>query len=556
MTAPRLTVPPTDRQRAERRGLCWWVLAAILVVGVALRAVLMPRLGHVADTYAFFQWSEVLARRSVAAVYLDPEHAEGVNVNYPPVYLYVLSVLPRLHDACVAGLLWSDPRVLHGMRQEALRLFYLNFAERVRKAGTAGRTIGAKAYEDTVADMAWAGLDEEFRAARVKTYADLVAFFQRYLLSGSHLVADHRSVLAFLKLPATVADLALAGLLLVAGWRWVGRWPAVLAGACAFLNPVVAYESAYWGQVDSIPTVLVVACLLALTGRTWWLVFPLLAIALLVKLQAVIVVPVVAAVVLVALLQREDGALQGVRREAVRIAAGLAIAGVTVALILFPVARGGALRALLEVYTGLGSQYPYLSVRAFNLWWLFTNGDPIVNFETSPRDDVPIVLGLTPKAIGFMLLLAAVGFVVAAIVRRRGERAVVMVGALVVAMSFFSLQTEIHERYGFPIVPLAILAALAAGRRYWWVAGVASLTHFGNLFFSGLAERPGGPPIGSLAVSLATPGLTTLIAVVNLALLAFAARDLYQLAFVTPVARGRTAGRAQRGGRPDPRQRH
>jgi hypothetical protein len=507
-------------------------LVAIAVVGIAVRAVLMPRLGHVADTYLFFEWATSLANRSVAAVYLDPEQANGVQVNYPPVYLYVLSLLPGFHDACADGVPWSDPGIVHGLRREALRLLYRDFAARVREAGTARRTLGPKAYDDTVADMESAGFGEEFRDARVRTYADLVDFFGQRLLAGSHLGAGHRSVLVFLKLPAALADLALAGLLFGAGWRWAGRWPAVLAAGGVFLSPVMIHESAYWGQVDSIPTALIVACLMALVARVWWLVFLLLVVALLTKLQAIIIAPVVAAVVVATFAKRWAGNAGEARKESARLAAALAVAGLGAAVLLFPIARGGALKHLLGIYTSLGSQYPYLTVRAFNLWWLFTAGDPISAFDGSPRDDVATFIGVTPKAIGLMLLLAIVGFVVAAIVKRRGDRPTVVLGALTVAMAFFCLQTEIHERYGYPIVPLAILAALVVSRRYWWVAAAASVTHFANLLFAGLAERPGGPPSSGLAVALATtPALTYALAAVNLALLAIAARDLYRRGF-------------------------
>ncbi len=538
-----------SRSVLGRPVVLWLVVMAVLTVGIGVRAVLMPRLGHVADTYLFFEWATSLAKRPVAVVYLDPEQANGVLLNYPPVYLYVLSSLPGLHDACVDGVPWSDPGIVHGLRREAMRLLYRNFAERVRDAGTARRTLGARAYSDTETDMESAGLGEEFRDARVRTYADLVDFFAQHLLSGSHLGAGHRSVLTFLKLPAALADLALAALLFAAAWRWVGRWPAVLAAGGVFLGPVVVHESAYWGQVDSIPTALVVACLIALVARVWWLVFLLLVMALLTKLQAIIIAPVVAAVVITTLASRWAGNAGEVRKEATRLAGALAVAGLGAASLLLPIARGGALEHLMGIYRGLGSQYPYLTVRAFNFWWFFTAGDPITALELLPRDDAATIIGVTPKTIGFALLLAVVGFVIAAIVKRRGDRPTVVLGALLVAMAFFCLQTEIHERYGYPIVPLAIMAALVVKRRYWWVAAAASLTHFVNLLFAGLAERPGGPPAGGITLALATtPALTYAIAAVNLALLAIAAGDLYRLAFVSPLTRGRPAGTAPPGG--------
>ncbi len=526
-------------------------MLALVVVGVALRAVLMPRLGHVPDTVAFYEWASEAAQHSVAYLYLLPAEAQVQVMNYPPVYVYLLSLLPPLHDALCGGPTWSSRVVADGMRQEVLRLVYVDFASRVREAGVASRPIGAKAYADTIADMEWAGLGDEFRAAVVRTYSQLVEFFQEQLLARSHLGQGYRSVLVLLKLPAIMGDLALAALLLAAGWRWAGRWPAVLAAAGVLLGPVVVNDSAYWGQVDSLPTALVVGCLLALVARSWWLVSLLLTVALLTKPQALVIAPVVGAVVLVALLQCRRRA-DGDRKDVTRLVVALGVACLATAVILAPIVRGGAVGALADAYAGLGSQYPYLSLRAFNLWWFFTDGDPIVKFESSPRDDVLTALGVTPKAIGFALLLAAVGFVVAAIVKRRGEKTTVVLAALTMAMAFFCLPTEIHERYGYPIALLAILAALVLGRRYWWVAAVSSLTHFANALLGGLTARPGGPPAGGLTLFLAsTPALTYAIAAANLALLAIAMRDLYRLAFSShgPVA---VAGKPQRDGTAGP----
>jgi Gpi18-like mannosyltransferase len=323
------------------------------------------------------------------------------------------------------------------------------------------------------------------------------------------------------------------------------------------LNPVVIHDSAYWGQVDSIPTALVIACLLALIAHRWWLAALLQGLALLTKPQTLVIAPVVGAVVLVALLRLRRRETGSERKDLARLAVALAVACLGVAVILAPIVRGGALGALVDAYAGLGSQYPYLTLCAFNLWWFLTAGDPIASFGSSPRDDVAAIFGVTPKAIGIALLLVAAGFVLAAIVRRRGDRAVVVLGALTMAMAFFCLPTEIHERYGYPISTLAILAALAVGRRYWWVAAASSLTHFANALFGGLAGRPGGCPTTGITLALAsTPALTYAIAAVNLVLLAIVAIDLHRLAFgSSDLVTASPAGRLRRGGIAGPRRR-
>lgn len=71
------------------------------------------------------------------------------------------------------------------------------------------------------------------------------------------------------KLPIAAADLACA-LLIAAAVRRCGRGEFVVAGAAAafFLNPLVLYNSAYYGRFDSLGCALLLAALLGLTRRS------------------------------------------------------------------------------------------------------------------------------------------------------------------------------------------------------------------------------------------------------------------------------------------------
>lgn len=524
----RIPEPP----RWVRDASVWCALAAILGVGLTLRAMVMPRLGNVFDSLCFYEWASASAERGVPAVYREGKLLGRLPVNYPPVFVYVLSVLPRLHDACTSGDGWADPAIADGLRREALRPSLRDFAETVHGAGAEQTPLSAGAYAGAVADMEFAGLGDEFRAARVRTYGDYLGFITTNFFDLAHVGARHRSVLTFLKLPAVAGDLALATLVLLAGWRWANRWRGVLAAGAVFLNPVVIHNSSSWGQVDSIPTALGVACLLALLSLVWWLAGLLLAVALLTKMQALVFAPVAAGAALAFLAARRDARDSSVGGAIRQLAVALATACAGTAIILAPLARAGALGALVDVYRGLGSQYPFLTIRALNLWWLATNGDLAARFELSPPDDVAWALGVTPKSVGLGMLLVVAVVALTAIVRRRGDRATVVLAALTLAMAFFCLPTEIHERYGYPIVPLAVVAALTVRSRYWWVAAVASLDHFANLVLAGLADRPGGLPSGGLMLALASaPALTYAIALANLALLAFTFGDLWRTSF-------------------------
>ena len=67
-----------------------------------------------------------------------------------------------------------------------------------------------------------------------------------------------------LKIPAIVADIALAALLYGAARRWFGGRAGLLAAAIYLFIPVTWYDSALWGQVDAVGTLVMVAALVLL----------------------------------------------------------------------------------------------------------------------------------------------------------------------------------------------------------------------------------------------------------------------------------------------------
>lgn len=77
------------------------------------------------------------------------------------------------------------------------------------------------------------------------------------------------SFLVLGKLPMLAADIACALLIHAALRRHasIPPWVAVLGTACFFLNPLVIYDSAYYGRFDTLGCALLLAALLGMTAR-------------------------------------------------------------------------------------------------------------------------------------------------------------------------------------------------------------------------------------------------------------------------------------------------
>lgn len=328
-----------------------------------------------------------------------------------------------------------------------------------------------------------------------------------------------------IKLPAVLADLGIALLLYRVARRLADdagvpptaredRSFPLLAAALWALNPAALYVSAFWAQVDSIPTLWMLAALVAALAQRWGWSGLLLGLALLTKLQAVVVAP------LLLLL-----AWMGGPRAVLRWAAGGA--GV-VALWLLPFWASGALGPLLGVYLGAVGHYPALSLNAYNAWFVvqWVSG----RWLGAPLDDTARVLGpITLRWVGLALLAGYTALVLWPIWRWRrrlaapgsghprrvwlapDQRVLAFFAAGMLVFGFFSLATEMHERYVLPA--LAFLALPAARDRrvllpYLLLTAVVSYNLVAALPWGlGIARLLESLPGGWALASLATLGL-------------------------------------------------
>ncbi len=368
-----------------------------------------------------------------------------------------------------------------------------------------------------------------------KLYAVLVPSFEYTPL---------QSVL--IKLPAVAADLAIGVLLYRAGASLAGsgRFPdpaaadrritdpagaettssggepstfALLAAGLWLLNPATIYVSAFWAQVDSIHTLWMLAALLAALAGRWGWSGLLMGLALLTKLQAVVLLPL-----LLVLAWRHS--LRAVAWGALGL-------GGTLALGLLPFLFNGALDNLLALYFGAVGFYPKLSVNAFNGWFLAqTLSAQLFNREL--LDTARVVGPITLRWLGLGLLGGYTALLLGLLWRhldpgqaRAGgdeialggagltpaARLLVFFAAGLLVFGFFSLATEMHERYGLPA--LAFLALPAAHQRrvltpYLLLTAIFSL----NL----LRVLPWGPGIFNLIQSI--PGDRLLLSLASVVL--------------------------------------
>jgi hypothetical protein len=312
-----------------------------------------------------------------------------------------------------------------------------------------------------------------------------------------------------LKMPAILADLAVAWLLYRAASRWHGRRAGLAAAALYTFIPVTWYDSALWGQVDSVGALLLVwMALLLIDG--WDEQATLVAVlAAVVKPQFAIGLLIVAAVLagryLLGRLPEEALQPTGLGGAVDRLFRGwfsqqhgparliaCTIVGIVAFIVLIlpfdlqvwassdwastPVLGQAAGFAVL-VQNAAG-YYNVLTANAFNAWAVA--GPTPLSQVLSTGDlqwtwDTRGIFGAQASTLG-MALFAAIALLVMASVAWRNDRTAIVLGLTVLAVAFFAVPTRVHERYLFPAFGIgAFLAAASVGWRWWYlILGLAS----------------------------------------------------------------------------------
>lgn len=273
-------------------------------------------------------------------------------------------------------------------------------------------------------------------------------------LSTAHVV--------LVKLIPIFCDLLLGGLVYALFRRRAGGKRALLLASAIFFNPAFIADSAAWGQVDSVMTILLaLSVYLAMEGN-WRLSLPCFALSLFIKPQAALFGPVgLAALVADAITQRRD------RKRLRGMLHGLLLSVAVVFVLSAPFAYhacfvyggGNFLSTLFAPFTWAWnlfaeatSTYRYLSVNACNLYVLLDKNWASMDYYTALSRFAWICFALSYVA-GILLSLFS---------RKRG--ALPLAGAVLISL-IFAFAPMMHERYLFPA--LAILALAYIEHRDW-----------------------------------------------------------------------------------------
>lgn len=264
---------------------------------------------------------------------------------------------------------------------------------------------------------------------------------------------------ALLKLPAIFADLGIAFLL----YKWTKKH---FAAVLWLINPVVWYNSAVWGQYDSVINFLALLGFYFLVEKK--LPWAVLAIALSIytKASLLIFLPIFA---ILALRQKYD-----LKKWLLAISSSLLVIG----LLTLPFSRGEPFGWLFNLYKDkvFSQQLHVITANAFNLWAGLTG--------THEQPEVLPFFGLTYRLWG-LILFAAAYIPSLYLVYKKQDVKSVMWALAISAFSSFMLLTNMHERYLYPLfAPLTMLAVTTqVGMLSYWAISFISLLNLYTLWW-------------------------------------------------------------------------
>lgn len=260
------------------------------------------------------------------------------------------------------------------------------------------------------------------------------------------------------KMPAIIADFGVAGIFL-----WIGVNPKkfhfpplpvyfyALLSLIFLFNPISIMDGAWWGQLDSLGVLLFLFALLALLrGRPFW-AGVIFMVSMMTKLQNMIYGPIFFLFVwqldgFGGLVASASGAL-------------LTFAGLNIEFIL-----SHNMARVLESLTGNYDYFPWLSLNAFNPWWIYSGAagmkgsDKILSIGLASAKNV----GLFVFSAGYLfavLFMKPFAWIQKRVSDKSGLLFQFLTAFMIVNGSFFLFQTESHDRYAFPFIIMLLLWA-------------------------------------------------------------------------------------------------
>lgn len=264
-----------------------------------------------------------------------------------------------------------------------------------------------------------------------------------------------------LKIPSIAADIITAYFIYKLGKKYLSCIIGILLAAFYIFNPAVFIDSTFWGQVDSIFTLLIVLAIYLLAEERITASSAVFAASVLMKPQGIIFLPILF--------------FELVRKRSIKVFLKAGITAFITALVIilpFAVNESSPLW-IFNLYSKTISEYPYATVNGFNFFGLLG-----ANYVKNTED-----LFLFSYHTWGMIFIVITTLISWAVYIKNNDRKYVSIIALFQIAEVFTFSVGMHERYLFPAVALSILALIyLKDKRFFILVLGFSITSYMNIF--------------------------------------------------------------------------
>lgn len=278
---------------------------------------------------------------------------------------------------------------------------------------------------------------------------------------------DQQTFLYLLKVPGIVAEVLISVIIYFYFSNYSYKLKNLASGAI-LLNPALIFNSAIWGQIDSILTLMMLFTITFISQNKFLLSSLFLSLSFLVKPQtlSIILIP----------------ALALVKNLSSRNIIKLIIPPVVVIyLVSLPFFPDNTLVNLFNLLNNTANQYAYNSLSAFNFWGL-------MGFW---QDDNQLLLGLSFKNWGILAL--GIYWIIILYFYFKNKLSFFTLATLA-TLGFYFLPTRVHERYLYPALVFLIITSIQfKNMKVFYLSLILSLFHLLNLIYVYTMYNPNAP---------------------------------------------------------------
>jgi dolichyl-phosphate-mannose--protein O-mannosyl transferase/Gpi18-like mannosyltransferase len=397
----------------------------------------LPQRRFAARAAVSLLWAAALVSGPATALADDIPSVSSISDKVAGIFSGVILFALLLYALYVAAkpLIESRDR---GFAGAMLTLFALWIIKSVVVAFSPGFRVDVGTFEAWALDIASNGPSSMYRSGFFLDYPPgyLYALWAAGAVARMLNAADPL-LRVIIETPALIADFVLAALMFAMVRRRASAAAAWLAMLFVALNPALVFDTVIWGQSDSALTLAMLLSVAMILDDEIELGWSLAALAMLIKPQALMLLPVLAVWTL------RKTSFQGWLRGALAFVAVVVIGTA-------PFQIGHPWSWLPDLYFSTAAYYHETSVNAFNLMALIGG---------LRQNDAETLFGISWFALGLSMLVPLYVIVLWPLWRNPSHRNLLATSFLAL-FGFFLVAPRMHERYVYAAVVFAIPLAL------------------------------------------------------------------------------------------------